>query len=81
MTMMPFHVLFPEEARTECRTVTPINQAGLPNRTFLFMELYCQGVRRLAPKPKFRRILSSLPGQLREIVGEFAGDARQSVPM
>ena len=40
MTMMPFHVLFPEEARTECRTVTPINQAGLPNRTFLLMELY-----------------------------------------
>ena len=52
MTMMPFHVLFPEEARTECRTVTPINQAALPNRTFLFRELYC-----VEPRCDCRRVI------------------------
>jgi hypothetical protein len=41
MTMMPFHVLFPEEAKNECRTITPTNHGRLPSRTFLFMELYC----------------------------------------
>lgn len=41
MTMMHFHVLFPEVAKNECRTIKPFNHETLPNRTFLFMELYC----------------------------------------
>ena len=64
MTMMPFHVLFPEEARTECRTVTPINQVGLPNRTFLFMELYC-----VEPRCDCRRVIFHV----------FDAEARQHV--
>jgi len=39
--MVAFHVLFPEEARDECRTVTPFNDRVLPSRTFLFVEAYC----------------------------------------
>jgi hypothetical protein len=39
--MMGFHVLFPEEAETECRAVTPVNSGDLPQRTFLFVEAYC----------------------------------------
>lgn len=41
MGMMPFHVVFREAAEIETRTLTPLNQVGLPNRTFLLMELYC----------------------------------------
>lgn len=41
MAMMPFHLLFPEEAETECRSITPLNHEGLPNRAFLLMEFFC----------------------------------------
>jgi hypothetical protein len=41
MSMMAFHLLFPEEANNESRTVTPINLGDLPGHTFLFMEFYC----------------------------------------
>jgi hypothetical protein len=52
MGMIPFHTLFPAEARNECRTITPINQVGLPNHTFLLMELYCS-----EPQCDCRRVL------------------------
>ena len=41
MTMMPFHVLFPDVAQIESRTLTPLNHESLPERAFLFVELYC----------------------------------------
>ena len=50
--MMHFHVLFPEEAKNECRSITPINHGRLPNRTFLFMELYC-----VEPRCDCRRVV------------------------
>jgi hypothetical protein len=40
MTMMSFHVLFPEEARNEVRAIR-IESRDLPDRTFLLTELYC----------------------------------------
>ena len=45
MGMIGFHLLFPDEAANECRTVTPLNRADLPSRTFLFMEAYCAETR------------------------------------
>jgi hypothetical protein len=33
--MVAFHTLFPEEAKNECRSVTPFNDPALPSRTFL----------------------------------------------
>jgi hypothetical protein len=39
--MMPFDLLFPEEAENECRSITPINHEGLPDRTFILREFYC----------------------------------------
>jgi hypothetical protein len=41
MSMMAFHVLFPDEAKQESRTVTPVNLGDLPGHTFLFVEFYC----------------------------------------
>ena len=41
MGMRPLHVLFPEEARKECRIATPMADDLLPQHAFLFMELYC----------------------------------------
>ena len=41
MSLMAFHVLFPEEAKKESRTVTPVNLGKLPGHTFLFVEFYC----------------------------------------
>lgn len=41
MSMMAFHVLFPDEAKQETRVVTPVNLDGLPGHTFLFTEFYC----------------------------------------
>jgi hypothetical protein len=41
MSMMAFHLLFPEEAKQETRTVTPVNLGNLPGHTFLFTEFYC----------------------------------------
>ena len=38
---MAFHFLFPEEAKNESRTVTPVNLGNLPRHTFLFVEFYC----------------------------------------
>jgi hypothetical protein len=52
MSMMPFHALFPEVAKNECRTVTPINHESLPSRPFLLMELYCA-----EPRCDCRRVL------------------------
>jgi hypothetical protein len=45
MGMVGFHYLFPEEAADEGRTVVPLGRAGLPNRTFVFMEAYCADAR------------------------------------
>ena len=39
--MIGFHLLFPNEAANECRTVVPFGRADLPARTFVFMEAYC----------------------------------------
>ena len=39
--MIGFHLLFPKEAANECRTVTTLDRAGQPERTFVFMEAYC----------------------------------------
>lgn len=52
MPMTAFHVLFPREAKEECRTITPFNHASLPRRTFLFMELYCD-----EPRCDCRRVM------------------------
>ena len=41
MGMIGFHLLFPDLAETEVRTVTPLNRVGLPSRTFVWMEAYC----------------------------------------
>src|SRR5450759_4670754 len=41
MSMMSFHLLFPEEAKNETRTVTPMNHDHLPSRAFAFLEFYC----------------------------------------
>lgn len=41
MGMIGFHLLFPDEASNECRTVIPVGRADLPHRTFVFMEAYC----------------------------------------
>jgi preprotein translocase subunit SecA len=41
MSLMAFHLLFPEEAKNESRTVTPVNLGNLPGHTFLFVEFYC----------------------------------------
>jgi len=52
MGMMGFHILFPEEAESECRAVTPVNIGGLPERTFLFVEAYC-----VEPECDCRRVM------------------------
>ncbi len=52
MTMMGFHVLFPEEAERECRTVRPIHDESLPEHLFIFTEAYC-----FAPNCDCRRVL------------------------
>ena len=52
MSMRPFNLLFPEEAKKECRIVTPTSYAGLPGHTFLFMELYC-----VEPRCDCRRVI------------------------
>ncbi|CAN5924715.1 hypothetical protein BH11MYX4_BH11MYX4_41650 [soil metagenome] len=39
--MMAFDVLFPDLAKSECRTLQPINDPDLPDATFLFREHYC----------------------------------------
>ena len=51
-SMLPFHVLFPEQAKNEVRTVTPFGDAVLPGRTFLFIEAYC-----IEPNCDCRRVL------------------------
>jgi hypothetical protein len=52
MSMMAFHLLFPEEAKQETRTVTPVNRGNLPGHTFLFTEFYC-----VDPKCDCRRVM------------------------
>jgi hypothetical protein len=39
--MIGFHLLFPDEAANECRTVIPVGRTDLPRRTFVFTEAYC----------------------------------------
>jgi hypothetical protein len=39
--MLPFHALFPDVARDECRTVTLLAVGNPTSRTFLFVEFYC----------------------------------------
>jgi hypothetical protein len=39
--LIGFHLLFPDEAENECRTVIPVGRADLPDRTFAFLEAYC----------------------------------------
>ena len=41
MGLIGFHLLFPDEAENECRTVIPVGRADLPDRTFAFLEAYC----------------------------------------
>ncbi len=41
MTMMAFHLLFPEEAETETLQTTPVDNDRLPRRGFVFVESYC----------------------------------------
>lgn len=55
MTMRPFHVLFPELAERECRTLRPLNDERLPNRRFLFLESYC-----VEPRCDCRRVMLSV---------------------
>lgn len=38
--MIGFHLLFPDEAENECRTVIPVGRTDLPQRTFAFLEAY-----------------------------------------
>ena len=52
MSMVAFHTLFPEEAKNECRSVTPFNDPALPSRAFLFVEAYC-----VEPKCDCRRVM------------------------
>jgi hypothetical protein len=39
--MIGFHLLFPDEAANECRTVIPVGRTDLPRRTFVLTEAYC----------------------------------------
>jgi len=39
--MVGFHLLFPDEASNEYRTVIPVGRADLPRRTFVLTEAYC----------------------------------------
>lgn len=41
MGMIGFHLLFPDQAENECRTVIPVGRADLPQRTYAFLEAYC----------------------------------------
>lgn len=41
MSMMAFHILFPDEAKKETRTLTPVTSSGAAGHTYLFMEFYC----------------------------------------
>lgn len=41
MTMMGFHVLFPEKAESDTRTVLPITDKNLPHHAFILSEAYC----------------------------------------
>ena len=50
--MVAFHTVFPEEASTECRSLTPFNDPTLPSHTFLFVEAYC-----VEPMCDCRRVL------------------------
>lgn len=52
MTMMAFHVLFPAVAKEESRTITPFQDAVLPNHPFLLMENYC-----VEPRCDCRRVV------------------------
>ncbi len=52
MAMSPFHILFPDIAERECRTIALLNHESLPPHTFLFMELYCS-----APNCDCRRVM------------------------
>jgi hypothetical protein len=64
MSMMALHVLFPDEAKHESRTVTPVDLGDLPGHTFLFVENYC-----VDPGCDCRRvILSVIDTQTREQV-------------
>ena len=55
MTMRPFHLLFPELADRECRTLRPMNHERLPSRRFLFLEAYCA-----EPRCDCRRVMLSV---------------------
>ena len=55
MTMRPFHLLFPELAERECRTIRPMNHERLPSRRFLFLESYC-----VEPRCDCRRVMLSV---------------------
>jgi hypothetical protein len=41
MGMIACHLLFPNEAADECRTVVPVGISDLRHPTFVFMEAYC----------------------------------------
>ena len=42
MGMVSFSALFPDVEAREVRSVTPIGNPGLPERPFMFLELYCR---------------------------------------
>lgn len=55
MSMMRFHILFPDVAEKECRAITLSNHESLPDRTFLFVatgnQLASRGGNRFAFPP------------------------------
>ncbi len=55
MTMRPFHLLFPEVAERECRTIRLMNHERLPSRRFIFLESYC-----VEPRCDCRRVMLSV---------------------
>lgn len=50
--MLPFHRLFPQQAKDECRTLSPVHHQVLPPHTFLLVEFYC-----VEPHCDCRRVL------------------------
>lgn len=41
MGLVPFHLLYPEDAKREYRMVIPVEDDDLPSRPLMFVECYC----------------------------------------
>ncbi len=52
MSMMAFHILFPEEAKNETRAVTPVFPGKVTGHRYMLMEYFC-----IDPKCDCRRVM------------------------